>query len=204
MRLTSPLMKFCGWGWDLPGTGGPRWELWNWAADLGGLFLLWHFLAPAAAELGDPRLIIVGGWAASMAAAMAVYCGAQVKCLAGVGRRIFGARTLAMVPFIVAVSLAPCAMWQWWMGVPIRRSCCRFWKRNGRSATRWPSWICSSEVSGADLAAAGFLGFGAKKAEKVGVGRLKRFALRYSRGVPHEKAPPLPHRPRHPFFPGSL
>lgn len=109
-------MKFCGWGWDLPGTGGPRWELWNWAADLGGLFLLWHFLAPAAAELGDPRLIIVGGWAASMAAAMAVYCGAQVKCLAGVGRRIFGARTLAMVPFIVAVSLAPCAMWQWWMG----------------------------------------------------------------------------------------
>ena len=108
-------MKFCGWAWDLPGTARSKWGLWNWLADLGALAILWYFLAPAAAEMGDPRLLIIGGWAASMAAAMAVYCGAQVRSLEGMGRSIFGPRYLAMVPFIVAVSLIPCGVWQWWM-----------------------------------------------------------------------------------------
>ena len=109
------LLKFCTWGYDLPGSARPRWGFWTWVADLGGLAILWHCLAPAAAELGDPRLVIVGGWAASMAAAMGVYCGAQVRSLEGVGRQIFGGRRLAMIPYVVAVSLVPCAIWQWWM-----------------------------------------------------------------------------------------
>jgi hypothetical protein len=104
--------KFSGFAWDVFTARRFPWSASTWVANLLGLGILWRCLAPAAAGIGDPRVMIVGGWAVSMAVAGIVYCQVpQIKVLRWLGN-LFGWRLVALVPFVVALSLIPCAVFQ--------------------------------------------------------------------------------------------
>ena len=108
-------IRFCGFAWHFwtPPVERVKFSGMSVAMNLVGLAVLWAWATQEATHLGSPLILLIGGWACSLGTAIWVERNVPAIPFLLKSRQAAHLKAVAIIPFIAAFSLLPCALFQW-------------------------------------------------------------------------------------------